>query len=369
MLSPIRFVVTLWLLSMFVVASVFAQNKQLDDAKTIDDVRAYIRDENRKLPPSFTDLKTRVAERADILMSAGDKMMEIAQNTDEKSRAYDTKLEALMLLTEADVEGAEQNLKTFLDEFRAWEDAERGGLRSVRPPAAQFLLHCKKTMKPDATFDELKSYVTSWLKWNTGPIDDIYYGFQVAEWHKTPVDQFIKELIEFVQSSKCQLTASEKEIVLSSLEFALRFAPGTDPLLYGRTLDDEDFDWQSLRGKYVLMKFTATWCGPCKMEIPGMLDAYQKYHDKGLEIVSIYIWQDEPDPIAEVKQHVEEAKLPWIILSEALTEKSEQPKQGDFYMIRAHGVPTMVLVDQEGKIIMMHAREDKLQAKLREIFE
>jgi thiol-disulfide isomerase/thioredoxin len=147
----------------------------------------------------------------------------------------------------------------------------------------------------------------------------------------------------------------------------IRLVVGNDPKLYGRTIDDKDFDWTSLRGKYVLVKFTATWCGPCKMEVPGMLEAYKKYKDKGLEIVSVYVFQREADPVATVKEFVAEEKLPWIILSEALTEKAKQPKQGEYYAIQ--GVPTMVLVDKEGKVIMSEARGKALQNKLAEIFK
>jgi len=120
-------------------------------------------------------------------------------------------------------------------------------------------------------------------------------------------------------------------------------------ILYGNTLDNEDFDWGSLRGKYVLVKFTATWCGPCKKVIPDMLESYKQYHDKGFEIVSVYIWEEEPNAVATVKRFVEQEKLPWIILSESLTAEVGQPPQGDAFGIRS--VPTMVLVDQEGNIV------------------
>ena len=141
---------------------------------------------------------------------------------------------------------------------------------------------------------------------------------------------------------------------------------GEDFNLYGKTIQDEDFDWESLRGKYVLVKFTATWCGPCQEEIPGMLEAYEKYHDKGLEIVSIYVWEREPNAIATVKNYVEAKKLPWIIISESLTEKSEQPPQGKTFDIQ--GVPTMLLIDKEGKIIT-EARGERLKQELKKLFE
>jgi thiol-disulfide isomerase/thioredoxin len=57
------------------------------------------------------------------------------------------------------------------------------------------------------------------------------------------------------------------------LKNSLHLAYGKDIKLYGKMLDNKDFDWESLREKYVLVQFTATWCGPCHVEIPGMLEA------------------------------------------------------------------------------------------------
>jgi len=120
--------------------------------------------------------------------------------------------------------------------------------------------------------------------------------------------------------------------------------------LYGRTLNNENFDWNSLRGKYVLVKFTATWCPPCQRAIPGMLELYEKYRDKEFEIVSVFIRQDERDPVATVRNFVRERGLPWIILSEALTARAGQPLQRETFGIQ--GVPTFFLLDKEGEILV-----------------
>jgi thiol-disulfide isomerase/thioredoxin len=159
----------------------------------------------------------------------------------------------------------------------------------------------------------------------------------------------------------------------AGLSKAESISVGTDFTLYGKTLDNEDFDWESLRGKYVLVKFTSTWCGPCKGEIPGMQEAYKKYHDQGLEIVSVYIWEQEPqawerksDAAETVKKFVEQEKLPWIIVSESLTIKAGQPPQGEVFEIA--GVPTMLLVDKDGKVLATGTRGGTLTQKLKELF-
>ena len=145
------------------------------------------------------------------------------------------------------------------------------------------------------------------------------------------------------------------------------FEIGTDFPLYGKTLGNKDFDWKGLRGKYVLVKFTATWCGPCKEEIPSMLEAYKKYHDKGLEIVSVYIGERGPNADATVREFVKEEGLPWIIISESLSVKAGLPPQSGTFGIQ--GVPTMLLVDKEGQILATGTRGTRLEQELKKLFD
>jgi len=140
-----------------------------------------------------------------------------------------------------------------------------------------------------------------------------------------------------------------------------------DFILYGKTLGNADFDLKSLRGQYVLVKFTATWCPACQAAIPYLLEAHKKYHNKGFEIVSVHTRERPPDPVATVRRFVQREKLPWIILSEELSKRAGQPEYKEKYQLR--GVPTMLLVDKEGKIIVPPTHGYEWHAKLAEIFE
>lgn len=175
-------------------------------------------------------------------------------------------------------------------------------------------------------------------------------------------DDFLKKIWAFLDSEQCTLSDEGKKLARDGLNGFLSRQMGGELKLYGKTLDNKDFDWESYRGKYVLVKFTASWCGPCKGEIPGMLSAYEKYREKGFEIVSVGVW----DTNDKLKHLMEEEKLPWTMISEELTEAAGKPGQGDFYGVS--GVPTMLLIDQTGKVIMPGARGEGLQNKLAEIF-
>ena len=413
-MTSLRLVFVFCLLSLFIFASAQAQVTPgkvptLNEAKTFADVDAYLNSEAEKLNLGSLALKERAAALAGLLMPVSEKLLLIAKDTSEKGQAYSMKFAALANLMQAEIAGADQKMEIFLKELAVKEEfmdmaevyqfrylllqVDIKGIEAVASKLetylkelaaketnkrresyllnGRFLLFAKKAEVAAATpanFAQFKAELKTWITEEPHMFDMIALtGFEIAYKHKVPAEQFVKELSEYIQSPDCKSPADTKTEMITELEMMARLALGADPKLYGKTIDDKDFDWKTLRGKYVLVKFTATWCGPCKMEIPGMLEAYKKYHDKGLEIVSVYIFDRVADPVPLIKEMVEEEKLPWIILSEALTEKAGQQPHGASYGLSS--VPTMVLVDKEGKIMMVEARGPDLKTKLAEIFE
>jgi len=227
--------------------------------------------------------------------------------------------------------------------------------------------------KFNETLEEIKEW--SIKEHQTNPVSLLMYAIDFAEDSaeaaKNPnlTQETLEQLIQFVQSEEFLKPEDVRESAVSKLEKRFLRLIGSDLKLFGKTPDDKDFDWDALRGKYVVVKFTATWCGPCKGELPGLISAYEKYKDKGLEIVSAYVWErgDDADKCNEnIIAVAEKENVTWQLISEPLTVKAGQPKIGEFYGIQ--GVPTMLLIDKEGKIIDTAARGKHLQDKLAEIF-
>jgi len=114
----------------------------------------------------------------------------------------------------------------------------------------------------------------------------------------------------------------------------------------------------SLRGKYVLIDFWASWCGPCREENPNLLNAYQKYKDKNFTVLAISLDKDRKSWIKAIK----EDKLPWEQLSDL---KGFDNAAGKLYAVGA--IPTNYLIDPTGKVITSNLRGEELEKKLAEI--
>lgn len=117
----------------------------------------------------------------------------------------------------------------------------------------------------------------------------------------------------------------------------------------------------SLRGKYVLIDFWASWCAPCRQESPNVVRLYNKYKDKGFTVYSVSL-----DANAEAwKAAIVKDGLNWPNhVSDLLEWKSPMPQLYGF-----NSIPHTVLLNKEGKIIGTGLRGAALEQKLKEIFE
>jgi len=139
--------------------------------------------------------------------------------------------------------------------------------------------------------------------------------------------------------------------------------PGNPMQISGTLLNGKPFDQAALAGKVVLVDFWATWCGPCVAEVPNMLEAYEKYHDRGFEVVGVSLDEDRD----AVVQFVKEKKIPWPILHERADGAGWQHPLATFYGIT--GIPQMILIGRDGNVITLNARGRALEEKLAEIFK
>ncbi len=113
-----------------------------------------------------------------------------------------------------------------------------------------------------------------------------------------------------------------------------------------------------LRGKVVLIDFWASWCGPCRKENPNVVRVYEKYQNKGFEILGVSLDRSREPWL----QAIEKDGLEWLHVSDLQYWNSAAAKN---YMVS--GIPATFLLDKEGKIIAKNLRGPSLEAKLAEV--
>lgn len=114
-------------------------------------------------------------------------------------------------------------------------------------------------------------------------------------------------------------------------------------------VDGRKIDIADLKGKVVMIDFWATWCGPCIAGLPEVLETYHKWHDQGFEILGISLDNDEE----ALKKMVKEREMPW---PQFFDHENESNRYAEKYGIS--GIPTLWLVDKEGNLRYLNARND-----------
>ena len=106
------------------------------------------------------------------------------------------------------------------------------------------------------------------------------------------------------------------------------------------------------RGKYVLLDFWASWCGPCRAENPNVKKVYEKYKSKGLEIIGVSL----DVKVDAWRKAIETDGLPWLHMSDL---KGWNSIVTDVYQI--HGIPMLFVLDENNRIVGEGLRGEELE--------
>lgn len=127
-------------------------------------------------------------------------------------------------------------------------------------------------------------------------------------------------------------------------------AGATAPAFRARTLSGRTVNFpEDYRGRVVLVDFWATWCVPCVYEFPHLLEAYERFHERGFEVIGISLDAPNRIPATTVQSFLRKRKAPWDVIY-----YNAAPIAGDYRVV---GIPAGFLVDGDtGAILASEAQ-------------
>jgi len=132
------------------------------------------------------------------------------------------------------------------------------------------------------------------------------------------------------------------------------------------TPDGDIISLEDIRGKATIIDFWAAWCGPCRRENPNLVRIYEKYHDKGLEIIGVGLdgRSNQPDPKQSWKKAIEDDNLTWHQVSSLMYFRDPV---AELYNINS--IPAAFILDENGIIVAKKLRGQALENKIAELLE
>lgn len=159
---------------------------------------------------------------------------------------------------------------------------------------------------------------------------------------------------------RARRSASDPKIIaaIDAAIAQIAIRPGrTPPDFTATTLDGRTVSLSDFKGKVLLLDFWATWCIPCLKELPTVRRVYEKYHDDGLEILSVSLDRKE----ATLRGFLRRTELAWTHVYNAGSPRGEDP--ATIYSVTA--IPMTVLIDRDGRIAAMDMRGDQLEIEVK----
>ena len=252
------------------------------------------------------------------------------------------------------------------DAYQAYKDGYNALMKEYREMGMK--------LRTDSTLtDEQREELKTQMGAMSGKLVDFYYNTTDANiTNAVGENLFLRQYYNFsLEQQKALITKMPEatlnqpgiQRIVKQIETLEKTAVGQKfidfemPTPDGKTLKISDVVSQN---KYTLIDFWASWCGPCRAEMPNVIKAYNQFHKKGFGIVGVSLDNDE----AKWKAAIKDLKMPWAHMSDL---KGWQCEGSALYGVNS--IPATVLVAQDGTIVARNLRAEALSEKLAELLK
>jgi len=258
-----------------------------------------------------------------------------------------------------EISGSASHLEftTYQEKSSAYDDMLSEAWKNIKAAQAEGNREAEKNWEEayEKADNDQKNFIIDYAMQNNASVVSAYIvlrnAYQYDETDLEPVvnnfDNSIKGSIYIKNLSKRIETLKRVSVGQPAIDFTINDMKGNPVRL------------SSLFGKYLLVDFWASWCGPCRRENPNVVAAYNEFNDKGFDILGVSFDKDKDKWI----KAVEDDGLPWHHAGDL---KGWGNEAGKLYAINS--IPSNILLDPEGIIIAKNLRGEDLRIQLEKLF-
>ena len=216
-----------------------------------------------------------------------------------------------------------------------------------------------ETKKMENLQADFKNYISKFIDTCSSPVVTMFSIGYIRNFDPATFNKSINNLTKrFPEHKQIASVVDQYNKMIAEMNKPKASAPGTGanigsiaPEITMNDVDGKSFSLSQLRGKYVLVDFWASWCGPCRGENPYVVAAYQKFKNKNFTVLGVSLDEDKTAWLKAIKDD----KLEWKQISDLKGWSTAAVALYGF-----DGIPFNVLLDPTGKIIAKELREDDL---------
>ncbi len=264
---------------------------------------------------------------------------------------------------------ASDHLKSFIskyDEKAMVINRILGRIDSLKQLGGSDSLLIAATNQKTSAIAALNEYVSTFIDKADSPAESIFAlglgsrSFQREEFGRL-LNNVVKKFPEHRPLARLKSTYDMQQAQLNRVnESSTTWTGRQAPDLTLPNVDGKPISLASFRGKYLLVDFWASWCGPCRQENPNVVAAYRQYKDKNFTILGVSLDKTKDNWV----KAIHDDELNWTQVSDLQYWNSKAVE-----VFKFEGIPFNVLIDPQGKVIAESLRGPELESKLQEVLK